>query len=127
MNGANFQIPRPPFHRQNRRRQRPGARARKALSIRETHQHEFEEGLDVAEDPTIWLPSEKYPPCSCNGCYQMRNEELLRAKAEDERQEELENEQRRLFGGDVGDDVSLLPAMLDVVRFLWGDIDYIDP
>jgi hypothetical protein len=41
--------------------------------------------------------------------------------------DELENEQRRLFGGDVGDDVSLLPAMLDVVRFLWGDIDYTDP
>lgn len=42
---------------------------------------------------------------------------------------QLEEEQRRLFGGDVGDDVSLIPdhAMLGVVTFLFGDIDYIDP
>ncbi len=45
---------------------------------------------------------------------------------------QLEQEQRRLFGGDIGDDVStltLIPdhAMLGVVLDLFGDIDYIDP
>jgi hypothetical protein len=44
----------------------------------------------------------------------------------------LEEEQRRLFGSDVADDiddVSLIPdhAMLGVVLNLFGDIDYIDP
>ena len=42
---------------------------------------------------------------------------------------QLEQEQLRLFGGDVDDDVSLdlKPAMLSVVMRLFGDIDYIDP
>jgi len=32
-----------------------------------------------------------------------------------------------LYGGCPDDDVSLCPAMLDVVMSLFGDIDYIDP
>jgi hypothetical protein len=42
---------------------------------------------------------------------------------------QLEQEQQRLFGGDVGDDdVSLIPAMLGVLERLFdGDLDYIDP
>ena len=41
----------------------------------------------------------------------------------------LAQEQQRLFGGDIDDDVSLdlKPAMLEVVMRLWGDIDYMDP
>lgn len=39
----------------------------------------------------------------------------------------LEQEQQRLFGGEVDDDVSLCPLMLNVVFHLFGDIDYIDP
>lgn len=40
-----------------------------------------------------------------------------------------EQEQLILFGGELGDDVSLIPddAMLGVVLGLFGDIDYIDP
>jgi hypothetical protein len=83
--------------------------------MRESIQHDFEEGISVARDFSLRLPSEKYPLCTCD-CW----------KAENDR-ERLEDEQFRLFGGDVGDDVSLLPAMLEVVHFLWGDIDYIDP
>ncbi len=106
---------RPPFHRQNRRRERPGARTRKALSNRESIQHDFNEGITIANDCSLWLPSENYPPYACS----YWQEEHGRA--------DLEEEQVRLFGGDVGDDVSLLPAMLEVVRFLWGGIDYVDP
>jgi hypothetical protein len=40
---------------------------------------------------------------------------------------QLEREQQRLFGGEVDDDVSLCPSMLNVVLCLFGDIDYIDP
>jgi len=40
---------------------------------------------------------------------------------------QLEQEQQRLFGGEVDDDVSLCPSMLNVVLHLFGDIDYIDP
>lgn len=117
---------RPPYHRQNRRRERPGARTRKALSMREGIQHDFEEGIQVARDRTMWLPSEKYPPCSCGSCIVERAYDRDAIHAEIDKNELL-NEQRRLFGGDVDDDVSLLPAMLEVVHFLWGDIDYIDP
>jgi hypothetical protein len=110
-----FIASRPPYHRQNRRRERPGARTRKALSMRDSIQHDFEEGISVARDCGLWLPSEKYPLRNCD-CWRAEND-----------RSQLEDEQFRIFGGDVGDDVSLLPAMLEVVRFLWGDIDYIDP
>jgi hypothetical protein len=54
------------------------------------------------------------------------------ALAEMDTMQLLEEEQRRLFGSDVADDiddVSLIPdhAMLGVVLNLFGDIDYIDP
>jgi len=34
-----------------------------------------------------------------------------------------ECEQQRIFGGDVGDDMSLCPKMLEVVKFLFGGDD----
>lgn len=40
---------------------------------------------------------------------------------------QLELEQRRLFGGDVDDDVSLCESMLQVVFHLFGGLDYADP
>jgi len=39
----------------------------------------------------------------------------------------LESEQRRIFGGEIGDEVSLCAKMLDVVVGLFGDVDYVDP
>jgi hypothetical protein len=39
----------------------------------------------------------------------------------------LVEEQQRMFGGEIGDEVSLCDAMLGVVISLFGDIDYIDP
>lgn len=48
-------------------------------------------------------------------------EELKAAQAQ------LEQEQIKLFGGDVGDDVSLCEPMLRVLSYLFGDIDYTDP
>jgi tetrahydromethanopterin S-methyltransferase subunit G len=91
--------------------------------MRESIQHDFDEGITVARDCSLWLPSEKYPQCTCD-CWREENDRL---DQEDEQCQMFVDEQFRLFGGDVGDDVSLLPAMLEVVRFLWGDIDYIDP
>lgn len=40
---------------------------------------------------------------------------------------ELEEAQRRMFGGEVGDEVSLCAPMLRVVVELFGDVDYTDP
>lgn len=40
---------------------------------------------------------------------------------------QLEQEQQRLFGGDVDDDVSLCESMLQVVMHLFGGLDYADP
>src|SRR5271163_1914947 len=66
---------RPPYHRQNRRRERPGARTRKALSKRESIQHDFDEGITVARDCSLWLPSEKYPLCTCD-CWREENDRV---------------------------------------------------
>lgn len=41
--------------------------------------------------------------------------------------EELEEAQRRMFGGEVGDEVSLCAPMLGVLVSLFGDVDYDDP
>ena len=41
--------------------------------------------------------------------------------------EELEEAQRRMFGGEVGDEVSLCEPMIRVVVSLFGDLDYVDP
>ena len=40
---------------------------------------------------------------------------------------DLEQAQRQLFGGEVGDEVSLCESMLGVVVGLFGDLDYVDP
>lgn len=79
---------RPPYHRQNRRRERPGARTRKALSKRESIQHDFEEGISVARDCTLWLPSEKYPLRTCE-CWRAENDRAW-----------LEDEECQLFADD---------------------------
>jgi hypothetical protein len=41
--------------------------------------------------------------------------------------ERLAEEQRRIFGGEIGDEVSLCFKMLDVMLGLFGDMDYVDP
>lgn len=113
-----------PFHRHNRRRERPGLRTRnfrKSLSNRESIQYDVAEGVSVARDCGIALPHELHCPSACP-CSDYSWTGSGGAGSTD-----LEFEQRRLFGGEVGDDVSLLPAMLEVVLFLWGDIDYTDP
>jgi len=40
---------------------------------------------------------------------------------------QLEQEQIKLFGGELDDDVSLCEPMLQVVFHLFGGIDYTDP
>lgn len=125
--------PKPVYTRQNRRRERPGARSRHSLARKEGIQHDLADGISTARDSTVVLPFEYAKPSPM--LRQNFDQSWMRWKARDAQQklkdekarQELENEQRRLFGGDVDDDVSLLPAMLDVVVFLWGDIDYTDP
>jgi hypothetical protein len=123
----------PPYHRQNRRRVRPGSRTRHALSRKEAIRYDCAEGLAVARDASILLPFEYPKPSPLRR--QTFEQSWQRWKAREAEQKlqaeiektELENDQRRLFGGDVGDDVSLCLAMLDVVRYLFGGLDYIDP
>jgi hypothetical protein len=124
-----------PHHRQNRRRERPGPRTRRAISRKSNIQDECYDGLLIARDTNILLPSDKTIPSplrrqSFDQSWQRwkarEAEEKAQAQAE-ARRIEMEQEQRRLFGGEVDDDVSLCPAMLDVVMRLFGDIDYTDP
>jgi hypothetical protein len=128
-----------PHHRQNRRRERPGSRARRTIARKVNIQYDCCEGLLDAHDPDVSLPSDKPHPSpllrqnfdrSWQRWKARQAEEM--ALAEMDTMQLLEEEQRRLFGSDVADDiddVSLIPdhAMLGVVLNLFGDIDYIDP
>lgn len=125
-------LPPSPPERKNRRRERPGARARRALNRKYALSSEISEGINLALSSTVLPTTSNLPRCSCE-------DELRRAKETEEvmyeyqamldrERAEVKLEQRRFFGGDeADDDVSLLPAMLDVVHFLWGGIDYTDP
>lgn len=106
------------------------------------------DGVEVARDSSIALPFEYAQPSplrrrTFEQSWQIwkareasaqadRDAEIeaqrFRERESESKRREMESEQCRLFGGDVGDDVSLCPAMLDVVRFLFGgEIDYDDP
>jgi hypothetical protein len=126
-----------PYHRQNRRRERPGARTRHALSRKEGLSHLVQEGVSVARDKSIILPFEQARPSPLlrQSFDQSWQRWKVRGAVEKERErqrdeiESMKREQRRLFGspGDGQDDVSSILGMLRVVRFLWGDVDYVDP
>jgi hypothetical protein len=116
------------------RRSRPGMHERRSLTRKETMSFDLAEGVSVAHDTSILLPFEFAKPSPLRR--QTFDQSWQRWKAREAEQkvnaeiqrQELESEQCRLFGGDIGDDVSLCPAMLDVVRFLFeGEIDYADP
>lgn len=124
-----------PHHRQNRRRERPGSRTRRTITRKANVQYDLNEGLIDAHDTEVYLPSDKTRPSPLLRQnfdqswqrWQVRKAEE-KAFAELEKMQ-LEKEQLMLFGGEMGDDVSLIPdtAMLGVVFTLFGDIDYIDP
>jgi hypothetical protein len=124
-----------PNHRQNRRRERPGSRIRKGRKshIQSSIQSDFQEGILDARDSDLSLPSDVSKPSpllrqnfeqSWNRWKTRQAEE--KAIAEMDRMQ-LEQEQIKLFGGDVNDDVSLCEPMLEVVYRLFGGIDYTDP
>jgi hypothetical protein len=122
-----------PHHRQNRRRERPGSRTRRTITRKSNVQFDCSEGLEYARDIDAPLPSDKtQPPPLLRQNFDQRwqrwkaREAEERALAQMDRMQ-LEREQQRLFGGEVDDDVSLCPSMLNVVLHLFGDIDYIDP
>jgi hypothetical protein len=122
-----------PHHRQNRRRERPGSRSRRTITRKSNIQNEYTEGLLDAYDSSVTLPSDKARPSPLLRENFHQNWQRWKAREAEEKALELEKlqleqeEQQRLYGGDVSDDVSLCPAMLSVVMSLFGDIDYIDP
>jgi hypothetical protein len=124
-----------PYHRQNRRRERPGARKRHALAHKESISAELEDGYLLARDSTLSFPYEhKTPPLRQNYDRSWQRwkarETEQRVREEEDRQrrvKEMAEEQLRMFGGEVQDDVSLCLSMLGVVYSLWGDVDYTDP
>jgi hypothetical protein len=122
-----------PHHRQNRRRERPGSRTRRTITRKSNVQIDFVEGLLDARDTSVPLPSDKTRPSPLLRQNFDQSWQRWKAREAEERaltqmdKMQLEQEQQRLFGGDVDDDVSLCPSMLNVVFCLFGDIDYIDP
>jgi hypothetical protein len=122
-----------PHHRQNRRRERPGSRTRRTITRKSNVQIDFVEGLLDARDTSVPLPSDKTRPSPLLRQNFDQSWQRWKAREAEERaltqmdKMQLEQEQQRLFGGDVDDDVSLCPSMLNVVFRLFGDIDYIDP
>ena len=62
------------------------------------------------------------------GEHQMNQRRMQRLVEERQREaDKLADEQRRIFGGEIGDEVSLCFKMLDVMVGLFGDLDYEDP
>ncbi|TAQ83357.1 hypothetical protein B7494_g8316 [Chlorociboria aeruginascens] len=107
--GPTFTEP-PLHHRQNRRRERPGSRARRSISRRANLQSEYAEGVLDARDSTVSLPSDKSKPSPLLRLNFTASWQRWKAREAEERammemkQLQLENEQRRFFGGDVDDD-----------------------
>jgi hypothetical protein len=103
--------------RHNRRRSRPRGRGQSKVDSRP----------DVYEARAI-LSDADFAVGILPGQYQMN--QMWRQRLAEERQLEadrLAEEQRRIFGGDIGDEVSLCFKMLDVMLGLFGDMDYVDP
>jgi len=133
-------------HRQNRRRERPGSRTRRTLSRKNAILYDCTEGLFDALDSTVLLPSDRSRPSPLlrqsfdqswarwkareaeeAAALRVREQEQAQMKEMDMLQQEQQR-LRALFGGDeLDDDVSLIPAMLNVMMCLFGDIDYSDP
>lgn len=125
-----------PNHRQNRRRERPGSRTRRTVTRNASIHDEVHGGLVDAHDAAVHLPSDKSRPSPMLRQNFDRSWQRWQAKKEEEKalaeMDRLQSEQEQLTllcGGELGDDVGLIPdaAMLDVVLVLFGDIDYIDP
>jgi hypothetical protein len=122
-----------PHHRQNRRRERPGSRTRRTITRKSNVQFDCVEGLLDARDTSVTLPSDKSRPSPLLRQNFDQSWERWKAREAEERalaeldRMQLKHEQQLLFGGEVDDDVSLCPSMLNVVLHLFGDIDYIDP
>lgn len=134
-----------PHHRQNRRRERPGSRSRRSIPRKSLLAESCliqDTGLELdydARDTGPDISSVKTTPSPL--LRQSFDQSWLRWKAREvelKAQAELETalrddttqlelEQQRLFGGDVGDDVSLCESMLQVVLHLFGGLDYADP
>jgi hypothetical protein len=58
----------------------------------------------------------------------VREYQQIQAMREQQEAEAAEAQRLRIFGGEVGDEVSLCPAMLETVLFLFnGRLDYEDP
>lgn len=133
-----------PHHRQNRRRERPGSRSRRAAPRKSLLQESFliqdtiESTCDfrdvalpqphVTATPSPLLRQsfdQSWQRWKAREAQQKAQEELEKTLQDDMTQ--LELEQLQLFGGDVGDDVSLCESMLQVVFHLFGGIDYADP
>lgn len=118
--------------RPTRRRERPGARARRAVARKSLQCNDITEGYDLAHLPTP-ITSTYIPKIQTSKDLSWKQQEDAEIQREyemmvDRERIEMAIMQRRFFGGDeADDDVSLLPAMLDVVYSLWGGIDYTDP
>lgn len=122
-----------PHHRQNRRRERPGSRSRRTITRKSQIQETCLEGIADARDASLYLPCVRATPSPLLRQSFDQSWEKWKAREAEQKalaeleQTQLELEQRRLFGGDVGDDVSLCESMLQVVLHLFGGLDYTDP
>jgi hypothetical protein len=130
----------------SQRRLRPGMHERRSMTWTRKGQdarHDVVESASLAQDPSVLLPTDWAKPSPLRR--QTFDQSWMRWKAREAEEKEKENlaraqekeigreiereelEMRKMFGGDVGDDVSLCGPMMDVVRFLFeGEIDYID-
>jgi hypothetical protein len=115
-----------------RRRERPGARARRSITNRLNLKNLCAEGIFDAHDSSVPLPSDRTKPSPLLRQNFDQSWQRWKARQAEERTraeiDKMQLEQELLmFGGEVDDDVSLCEPMLQVVMVLFGDIDYTDP
>ena len=121
-------------HRHNRRRYRSHGPNKFGMRV---NRLETIEGLSLAAG-TQALPSDpdwnrikpaSDPQCVVGECRhtQCRWQVLEQEQERRRSAARLEAEQRRVFGGEDGDEVSLCGPMLQVVLSLFGGVDYVDP
>ncbi|PMD58206.1 uncharacterized protein K444DRAFT_439546 [Hyaloscypha bicolor E] len=99
-----------PHHRQNRRRERPGSRTRRTITRKSNVQFDCAEGLEYARDTSVPLPSDITRPSPLLRQNFDQSWQRWKAREAEERtlaemdKMQLEQEQQRLFGGEVDDD-----------------------
>ncbi|OCK74236.1 hypothetical protein K432DRAFT_420409 [Lepidopterella palustris CBS 459.81] len=116
--------------RHNRRRTRSRPRHRDAGKARSLHDrtNSFDTNSSYSSSLSSFPQPSAFPLASRSSNHWHQTYSAWQDRLRQQQEEALEAQRLRLFGGEAGDEVSLLEPMLKVVTDLFdGHLDYIDP